>query len=685
MEEKDTNTEEKNEIVNEEKKSENSKEKNEKPQNNEKLSKDAINNLFGEEYFKILSTLKDMESETKKYFVNINNKLDEKYKEFNINKENNFASLNKEISNNNKNEIDKEKSEKYLEQLVQIKNLHEQILESIKLEMSILINSFDVSKSLDEKKLIPKFLEKEFNRIINSWLFINLDFGNFNFIKTINNSGLDKDFKDFLYKVCQNKNFVMNIEPTKKNNKNLNNFVFEEIQDQDLKMISENYKNLTKMKINRMKNVDTPFKLINELPKLRYLKFYNCLFSGQEEKYSLIGKCNSLEKLIFNGVYNFEMKMLENLSKNITKLVLSNNNFINSDFNNIMKNYIINSSSLKSNLEFLSFSNNNLTNIDLANLVCSSKNKFKSLKELDFHKNRITDFTISTENFLELNCINCCYNNFSKLQFDINGKIISLLSGNIFLTDLKKCQYYYDILGKKLKDDNIFFTHLTISYLPFEYGKNYFENIIIKNNTAKNLKKLDLSYNNLTCDVLFKFFQNNVNFFSLKDLNLSGNQLDDIFFEKFLEYNYHSIFKKLEKINLKGNLIGNESIIKFDNLGEEPKNDKNRTLDIYKFRLIYKFIEKNKNLSKLYLTENPISEKLMIVTKSEEIAIEKDEQNNIIIDSFYSLLVKIKEELSMNKEEKINRGQFIIKFDIDRYINLDSESFDYKKKLIKFK
>ena len=249
MEEKDINTEEKNEIVNEEKKSENSKEKNEKPQNNEKLSKVAINNLFGEEYFKILSTLKDMESETKKYFVNINNKLDEKYKEFNINKENNFASLNKEISDNNKNEIDKEKSEKYLEQLVQIKNLHEQILESIKLEMSILINSFDVSKSLDEKKLIPKFLEKEFNRIINSWLFINLDFGNFNFIKTINNSGLDKDFKDFLYKVCQNKNFVMNIEPTRKNNKNLNNFVFEEIQDQDLKMISENYKNLTKMKI----------------------------------------------------------------------------------------------------------------------------------------------------------------------------------------------------------------------------------------------------------------------------------------------------------------------------------------------------------------------------------------------------------------------------------------------------
>ena len=168
-------------------------------------------------------------------------------------------------------------------------------------------------------------------------------------------------------------------------------------------------------------------------------------------------------------------------------------------------------------------------------------------------------------------------------------------------------------------------------------------------------------------------------------MNLSGNQLDDIFFEKFLKYNYHSIFKKLEKINLKGNLIGNESIIKFDNLGEEPKNDKNRMLDIYKFRLIYKFIEKNKNLSKLYLTENPISEKLMIVTKSEEIAIEKDEQNNIIIDSFYSLLVKIKEELSMNKEEKINRGQFIIKFDIDRYINLDSESFDYKEKLIKFK
>ena len=34
----------------------------------------------------------------------------------------------------------------------------------------------------------------------------------------------------------------------------------------------------------------------------------------------------------------------------------------------------------------------------------------------------------------------------------------------------------------------------------------------------------------------------------------------------------------------------------------------------------------------------------------------------------------------MNREEKINRGQFNIKFDIDTHINLNSENFNYKEK-----
>ena len=662
------------------------------------LSRKTTNNLYGEEYDKISLSIKEMEEQTKKYFKDIGNKLEEKFKEFNSNLNNNFVKLSNKFSKAfglDEENVDQEKAKflqnntkKYLEQLIKIKNMIEQIIDSIKMEISILINSLDISKSLEEEKPIPKFLAKEFNNIVNSWIFIKLDFENFNLTKTINSSNIDNDFKDFIYKVCQNKNFIMSIGPVKGSDEILNAYDYEEIQKQDSILMAENCKNLTKMKVNKIRNADIPFKLDNKnFPKLRYLKFNNCSFSEQkDEKCALIGKCVALEKLIINGAHNFEANMLKDFSKNLTKLVLSNNNFVNSDFKNIMENYIIKSESLRNNLELLSFSNNSLSNIDME---FSSRYKFHALKELDFHKNRINKFKFEPNCFFQLKCINCCYNKFSKSEFEANNDILSLLSGNLFLTDLNKCKNYYTKIEKQLNDYNISLSHLTISYLPNDFGKEYLERIIINNNILISLKKLDLSHNNLTCDVLFNFIQNNMGCINLKDLNLSGNKLDDTFFEKFLEYKYHTIFTKLQKINLSDNLIGNESEINPADLGEESIN-KNRVQDIFKLRLIYKFIEKNKNLSKLYLTKNPMSEKSVISTDIDmngiSALISRDKNNNdrIIIDNFYSFLKKVTEELLMNREEKVNRGQFNIKFDIDTHINLNSDNFNYNEKFIMF-
>lgn len=662
------------------------------------LSRKTTNNLYGEEYDKISLSIKEMEEQTKKYFKDIGNKLEEKFKEFNLNLNNNFVKLSNKFSKAfglDEENVDQEKAKflqnntkKYLEQLIKIKNMIEQIIDSIKMEISILINSLDISKSLEEEKPIPKFLAKEFNNIVNSWIFIKLDFENFNLTKTINSSNIDNDFKDFIYKVCQNKNFIMSIGPVKGSDEILNAYDYEEIQKQDSILMAENCKNLTKMKVNKIRNADIPFKLDNKnFPKLRYLKFNNCSFSDQkDEKCALIGKCVALEKLIINGAHNFEANMLKDFSKNLTKLVLSNNNFVNSDFKNIMENYIIKSESLRNNLELLSFSNNSLSNIDME---FSSRYKFHALKELDFHKNRINKFKFEPNCFFQLKCINCCYNKFSKSEFEANNDILSLLSGNLFLTDLNKCKNYYTKIEKQLNDYNISLSHLTISYLPNDFGKEYLERIIINNNILISLKKLDLSHNNLTCDVLFNFIQNNMGCINLKDLNLSGNKLDDTFFEKFLEYKYHTIFTKLQKINLSDNLIGNESEINPADLGEESIN-KNRVQDIFKLRLIYKFIEKNKNLSKLYLTKNPMSEKSVISTDIDmngiSALISRDKNNNdrIIIDNFYSFLKKVSEELLMNREEKVNRGQFNIKFDIDTHINLNSDNFNYNEKFIMF-
>ena len=139
-------------------------------------------------------------------------------------------------------------------------------------------------------------------------------------------------------------------------------------------------------------------------------------------------------------------------------------------------------------------------------------------------------------------------------------------------------------------------------------------------------------------------------------------------------------------------MIGNSCTINIEDLGEEVEVREDRIIDVFKLRLIYKFIEKNKNLSKLYLTRNPMSFRSAIISTSKDVNIEeilntipRDQNQNIIINSFYTFLKKISDELLKNKEEKNNnRGQFNIRFDIDTQINLNSENFNFYEKYIMF-
>ena len=84
--------------------------------------------------------------------------------------------------------------------------------------------------------------------------------------------------------------------------------------------------------------------------------------------------------------------------------------------------------------------------------------------------------------------------------------------------------------------------------------------------------------------------------FIFKKINLSGNKLDDSFFRRFLELKLYNIFTRLQKINLNNNLIGGPNQIDITDLGEEPSTREENKMDVYKLRLIYKFIEMNKNL-----------------------------------------------------------------------------------------
>ena len=663
------------------------------------ISRTTINNVYGNNYDTILGSIKQTEETIKKFFKETSKSLEEEYKIFNKNISEYFLNLTNKFTeafNLNDNNINAEKatliqkySKEYLEQLNKIGNMQNQILESIKETTSILMSALKISENLGKEKPIQHFLEKEFTNIINSWLLIKLDIENFNFAKTINNSELDENFKGFIYKVCQDKNFIMNIGPSSSCCDELNQYNLDDLNQNDAIILSDNYKNLTRLKINKVNHADSYFNLVKNFNRLNYLKLNNCTLSIDKHNIKLFKKCPNIETLVMNGIYNLKTEILEFLPNNLTKLILSNNNFVNYDFQNIMKNYIVKSDSLRRNLILLSFSNNKISKVDLESLVHHPKQSFISLKEFDFHKNKICKFSINEDLFLELKIINCCYNKFSKNYFSGYKNILSLLSGNLFLTDLECCQKYYNSLCNQLNAKTISLTQLSLSYLPNEFCGKFISTIIINDNILLSLKKLDLSYNNLNCDTLFTFINNNKGAIYLKKLNLSGNKLDDNFFKRFLDLKLPKIFTRLQKINLNSNLIGGDCPIETADLGANPSSKESNKMDAYKLRLIYKFIETNKYLTKLYIIKNPICNKSIISTKVQmndvtELVL-KDESNHIIINCFYSFLLKIMFELLKNKEEKNNRGNFNLKFDIGQEINFNSETYPYKEKFIVFK
>ena len=214
-----------------------------------------------------------------------------------------------------------------------------------------------------------------------------------------------------------------------------------------------------------------------------------------------------------------------------------------------------------------------------------------------------------------------------------------------------------------------------------EIFSSFFEELNINNSLLINLKKLDLSYNGLSCDTLFSFLGKNKECLNLRTLNLIGNDIDDTFFEKYLNLGLNKIFSNLNKLYLNDNNIGNDTKINYKD--EEPISKMECEQDIYKLRLIYRFISENKNLKKLTINKNPISNKYTIIYEIDDISkilddnLVKDKNDKIIINDFFSFLLKIKNDLSDRKD--LNIG-----FDCIHDLNLNSKNYPYDSYPIMF-
>ena len=546
------------------------------------ISRETVNSIYGENYDLTKLKLFDTENETIEYLNKTINNLQNKYKEFNTDIHNHFINLTSKITdafklNNNEENIKKSKKEKkealikkysneYIEQLRKIISMHQQIMKNIQKTFLIFFDFLDVSKLLSKEKPINEFLSKEFKNIIDNWLFMEVDLGNFDFTKSNNYSTLDSDLKDLIIKIKKNNDFVLNINNSKENmliskkiKRNLNPSKESELNNlykRDKQIMNDKYDNLVKLRIKNTFDADNYFMPDLVYSKIKYLKLDNITFTNKNSN-NFLKNNPSLEKLIIKSASNFEINILKDLSKSLIKLSLAKNGFVDYEFNNIITNYFLKSEHIRKNLQFLSFKDNYLSNINLSQLVYQPKQSFLSLKELDFQNNKIYQFSLEPEFFPELKCINCCYNNLARNSLEQYPNILILLCGNIFLSQKNLSESYFSSLAKKLNEYTISLTYLNLSFIPEIFSNDYLKKINISDSILINLRKLDLSYNNLINDTVIEFLNNNKRCLSLKYLNLSNNLLDDLFLDKFLERGLNKHFSKLKYIKFDSNKFGN--------------------------------------------------------------------------------------------------------------------------------
>ena len=666
------------------------------------ISRETVNSIYGENYDLTKLKLFDTENETIEYLNKTINNLQNKYKEFNTDIHNHFINLTSKITdafklNNNEENIKKSKKEKkealikkysneYIEQLRKIISMHQQIIKNIQKTFLIFFDFLDVSKLLSKEKPINEFLSKEFKNIIDNWLFMEVDLGNFDFTKSNNYSTLDSDLKDLIIKIKKNNDFVLNII-SKKNKRNLNPSKESELNNlykRDKQIMNDKYDNLVKLRIKNTFDADNYFMPDLVYSKIKYLKLDNITFTNKNSN-NFLKNIPSLEKLIIKSASNFEINILKDLSKSLIKLSLAKNGFVDYEFNNIITNYFLKSEHIRKNLQFLSFKDNYLSNINLSQLVYQPKQSFLSLKELDFQNNKIYQFSLEPEFFPELKCINCCYNNLARNSLEQYPNILILLCGNIFLSQKNLSESYFSSLAKKLNEYTISLTYLNLSFIPEIFSNDYLKKINISDSILINLRKLDLSYNNLINDTVIEFLNNNKRCLSLKYLNLSNNLLDDLFLDKFLERGLNKHFSKLKYIKFDSNKFGN-----FGELVSESKKQNEEYIKVIK--KLYQFIYENKNLSELTITKNPICMNLIVKSVGENSAdynfndlISKDNNGNVEIKCFYSFILKIKLELNQEKQNKSEiRPIFNIKFDCKNNININLTDFKFNSNYITF-
>ena len=148
-----------------------------------KYNKDILNFIYGNEIFSIIDEISKFKNDSKNFLREIDSELNIKYDYFKdetlkyINSTTNqiINAFHIDLSNINENNIKIVKgfANEKLKLLNRVLSLYKQIREIIS-QNFLILNNFLKNFNLNHEHPIQEFFGKEFNNIINSWLFIKL-------------------------------------------------------------------------------------------------------------------------------------------------------------------------------------------------------------------------------------------------------------------------------------------------------------------------------------------------------------------------------------------------------------------------------------------------------------------------------------------------------------------------------
>ena len=424
--------------------------------NNEENKQDDysyLKNVYDEEIYEVINQLKEECKTANEYISQTTqefSRLNESFIEDIISHLKNKATLYEGLFNLKNVDTQKLSSidikiftKKIIKSLKSLIKLYSQILETIKQHFQIFLNFLNISKYLNVQNPLYSFFSNKLEEIINSWLFMKLDLGNFDFTGTLKNCNFEQNFKKLIFDVSKSKLFYLNL-----------NFPENDADDEinikkNIDMISENLQNLTELNVENLKNYD---KISSKYFKFQKLKKFSIKNVGSINNLTFEQMPN-LEKFKMKFCRTINVSLLNPLPEHLRKIYLEKNNFIDKDFYNILDNILLPNKSLLKNLEILSFAKNNLTKIDLTYI--NTKYVFCSLRELNFSKNKIYIFRFNKNNFDKLDYINCCFNNLNKSYLGDISSILGLESVNLFLLNNNLLDKYYSQLKEKLNSDKI--------------------------------------------------------------------------------------------------------------------------------------------------------------------------------------------------------------------------------------